>query len=203
MGNEIVTTLSTFAPILLPISVMLSGASASGTSFGSGRHVSEASSQPVYARSEKRIEALGTVATSWKISSGYSEHMSLPSWLSSTVDHIQSYVALEAGWKGPGSVAPSAAVIFDAVELVSQFATEMPTLVAPMVSADDDGTICLYWRDDPMMATIFVQGDGTFAFYAEGYDDPARSDDALVGLPLPSGLIAAMTGVVVSGFLAA
>lgn len=196
-------TASTFAPVLLPISILLTASAVSGGTMSTGRQLSEASTQPVSARSERRNYSDGTVAASGKLSKGYQVLTELPGWLAPTVARMKSYAGLEEGWKGQGSEAPSESTINDAITLASQFATEMPNITSPMVSADDDGSICLYWRADPMMATVSVYGDGTFAFYAEGHDEAVRSDEAQVGKPLPSGLISAMTGAVVSGLIAA
>jgi len=194
---------STFAPVLLPISLFLSASAVSSGSHSSGRQVGEISSHPVYARSERRSPSVGTVATSGMISKGYQVLSELPEWLPATVNRLNSYDGKEAGWKGEGTKAPEHDAIKAAINLVSQFATEMPNLSAPMVSADDDGSICLYWRADPMLATVSVYGDGAYAFYAEGYDDAVRADAALVGEPLSPGLVSAMTGSIVSALVAA
>jgi len=144
-----------------------------------------------------------TVSMTDTMHKAYADQPQHAAWLESTVVRIWNYSSASDGWKGEGTVAPSSETIEEAVELTSQFAREMPNLVSPMISADDDGSICFYWRDGGMMATVSVYSDGSYAFYAEGYDDPIRSDSELVGEPLPPSLIATMTGSVVRGLIAA
>lgn len=124
-------------------------------------------------------------------------------WRDDVVSRLQGYEGVCDGWKGPGSLAPEARAISLAIELADQFALEMPNLPRPLVSGDDDGSICFFWNDGIMMATVSVFGDGTYAYYAEGYDDPVRSDGDVIGVPLKSALIAAMTGTTSPRLIAA
>lgn len=116
-------------------------------------------------------------------------------WLSRATDKCHTYSAVSDGWKGDDSFAPSPAVIAQAKVVLSQIATEMPSLPEPSISADVEGSLCLYWRNPPLLASIVAYGDGTYSFFAEGYAAPARSDSEIVGLPLPPALVGAMVGI--------
>lgn len=204
------TSVTTIAPVLLPFLF----AFAPGTGIASyARDPIERSSlpHPSPAGFEKQNQPETTVSLHIRTktlaaaapASVYVDQPRLANWLESTVTKISNYKNVADGWKGRGTLAPTAQTVDEAIELSAQFATEMPGLVSPMISADDDGSICLYWRDGSMMATVSVYGDGSYAFYAEGYDDPARSDSEPIGEPLPSKLIATMSGAVVASLIAA
>jgi hypothetical protein len=124
-------------------------------------------------------------------------------WLLPCSSKVRAYADVADGWKGEGSKQPSVLARDEAIELLEQFATQMPDIDHPLISADDDGSICLYWQYGALLATVMAHGDGTYSFYAEGFDDPARSDAEPVGQPLPPSLIATMTGKVVAGLIAA
>lgn len=113
-------------------------------------------------------------------------------WLNTAFARVDAYDDVENGWKGEDFLAPSSQTIAEAKELLEQFAVDMPALSEPMISADSDGSICLHWREPPMMATVTAHGDGTYSFYAEGYGRPARSDSEQIGSPLPRTLVLAM-----------
>ena len=118
-----------------------------------------------------------------------------PGWLDASIHRIESYRSVEDGWKGSESVAPTSRVIDDATDFLVQISKEMPDIPRPLISADEDGVICLYWQHDEVLATISIHGDDTYAFYAEGFDDPVRSDEESIGSPIPPRLISTMTGV--------
>lgn len=202
------TSVSVVAPYLLPLVAALAPLQASGSTVSKPNQLTSAvkHSMPrgVHSAHTEPQEKLGT-DVEHTTSSGsvdlqgttiFSTFQQVP-WLEKAVGRAAAYSSLRDGWKGEGSVAPSIQTISDASELLTQFATEMPEIAAPMISADEDGSICLYWRDGDMMATISVFGDGTFATYAEGFADPVRSDSDVIGEPLPPALIATMTGAVV------
>ena len=113
-------------------------------------------------------------------------------WIEEAGDRVIAYSRVDDGWRGEGSVAPSAEAIADAIDLIEQFAFEAPSIPQPMISADDEGVICLYWRDREMMASLSVYGDDTYSYYAEGYAEPVRADAALIGDPIPHQLLSAM-----------
>lgn len=115
-------------------------------------------------------------------------------WYDTAVEKVTGYSALQDGWKGDNSLAPSADVISDAQELILQLAMEMPDLSAPMISADEEGSVCFYWNNAYAMGTIATYGDRTYSFFAEGTWGSARSDAEPIGQPIPSNLITAMTG---------
>lgn len=113
-------------------------------------------------------------------------------WLEDAFGKVDAYSKVMDGWKGPYSVAPSQVTLSEAKELLEQFAVEMPSLPTPLISCDEDGSICLHWRSRPMMATVTAHGDGTYSYYAEGFAPAARSDAEEIGMPLPRGIVLAM-----------
>jgi hypothetical protein len=115
-------------------------------------------------------------------------------WIDEATVELLGFASLEDGWKGEGSIAPSSAAIVEACMLVDQIANEMPDMSAPLISADDEGFICLYWRSTAMIATLTVYGDETYSYFASGYGHEARNDAASIEDILPSDIIAAMTG---------
>ena len=204
------STVSSVAPALLPFLFAFAPtsviASYARDSIESGAHASTANlgGDRVKQPETTLSPSIGTKTLTQTTSAGVNfDSPRLPVWLEAVVNKISSYDGTEDGWKGDGTFAPSASTLGEARELASQFATEMPTISAPSVSADDDGAVCFYWMDGQMMATVSVYGDGTYSFYAEGYDDPVRSDSEPVGEPLPGSLIAAMTGISVPILIAA
>jgi len=133
-----------------------------------------------------------SISSDNSIQSGLVDNLQSAAWLVEIVERIEAYRGKAVGWKGEGTFPPSERIIAEAIDLLTQFATEMPSLKAPSVSPDSDGEICIYWNYPPMMATISVHGDGTYSYYAEGYDVPARSDEETIGQPLRAALISTM-----------
>lgn len=124
-------------------------------------------------------------------------------WLDAVSIKLASYSLVTDGWKGDGSVAPGSQVLDAAMDFAFQVAKEMPSLPRPMISADEDGSICFHWRTEKMMATIFIYEDRSYSYYAEGFDDPVGADEEFIGSPLPPRLIATMTGNISTGLIAA
>lgn len=197
------TTVTSIAPVLLPILVAFAPTGTASYVRDPIDRGGQPSANSVYgerARHGATTVSLISDTTTLTQTTSTQPHVEPPRlavWHGAAVAKILSFEELEDGWKGEGSLAPASSTLDEAKELIAQFATEMPTVVAPSISVDEDGSVCIYWLDGRMMATVSVHGDGTYAFYAEGYDDPARSDSAPIGTPLPSALIASMTGIAV------
>lgn len=115
-------------------------------------------------------------------------------WVQAALEKLESYAGLPNGWRGEGSFAPSQQTLQQAAELLLQISAEMPDLLRPLISVDDEGFACLHWNAPSLLATISVYGDGTYSFFSEGYGVVARSDNELVGAILPQSLIESMTG---------
>lgn len=113
-------------------------------------------------------------------------------WMNDAVVKVLSYLDEAAGWKGDGTLPPSSETVSCALDLLSQLATEISSLTAPSISADEDGSIYFYWRGAERVATIAAHEDGTYSYYAENSIAHARSSSAPVGLPLPGDLLLAM-----------
>lgn len=192
-------SISTLAPYLIPLLVSFVPNN-SPTSTTANRYLLEGKAAPATEPLKEHLptDAIGTVAQVSAVGTVDDQLKPLShapraaSWMEAAVDRVWSYRSVVDGWKGIGSIAPSPEAIVDATDLLEQFAMEAPDLPRPMISADEDGTVCLFWRDGIMMATISVYGDGTYSFYAEGFAAPARSDSEPVGQPLPQALVSAM-----------
>lgn len=199
MTSSSVTSVSRVAPYLLPVLVSLGPGTAGSTSPQGGRSWLDDRAAPL-----EHLYSAGTSIASTEAPWAVSAPVTNPAdWLHSALEKVSAYGSLTDGWKGEGTLSPSTAAIADASDLLYQFAVEMPDLSRPMISADEDGSICLYWLHGVMMANISVHGDGTYSYYAEGFDDPVRSDAMPIGQPLHPQLIATMTGSVVSGLILA
>lgn len=117
----------------------------------------------------------------------------VPCWRDDVVAQLQGYCGERDGWKGAGGLAPSAVTVSHAIRLADQFKREMPNLPRPMVSGDDDGSVCFFWNDGAMIAAVSVFSDGTYAYYAEADHGSARSDRDVIGHPLKAGLVDILT----------
>lgn len=120
-------------------------------------------------------------------------------WQADAHAKMDAYVGLADGWRGEDSVAPSEIAIADANTLIRQIASEMPNTSMPLIGADADGIISLFWNEAGLLATISIYGDGTFSFYAESGADgegvlTAKSDAEAIGEPLTLSLLQVMTG---------
>ena len=115
-------------------------------------------------------------------------------WAESALEKIGTYAGTSDGWRGEGSHAPSGQTLKESAKLLLQISAEMPDLLSPLISMDDDGFACLHWQGAEFLSTIYVFGDGTYSFFSEGYGIIARSDSEEVGAILPKELIASMTG---------
>ena len=138
-------------------------------------------------------EPTGRFATTDQMGSEYlTDTVRVASWLAAASTKVLSYASVQDGWKGDGSTRPTPLAIDEAIDLLNQFAFELPSLASPMISADEDGFVCFYWRSGAMMASISVYGDGTYSFYAEGNGKSSRSDEAQILAPLAADLLEAM-----------
>lgn len=114
-------------------------------------------------------------------------------WLDAAVEKLGSYSAVYDGWKGDLTRAPSTVTLVSAKQLISQFASEVSWLPQPLISADEDGAVCFHWALGDFTATVSAHDDGTYSFFAEKGKLRARSNSEVVGLPLPSELVAVLT----------
>lgn len=204
------TTVTTIAPVLLPFLFAFSpGAGISSYARDPIERGSyPTSNAPAVEKARQPSTTVSMVSETTTVTKPvwrtvYVEAPRLANWLESAVNKISGYSHLENGWKGEGTLAPTPTTVEEAKELAAQFATEMPSISSPSISADEDGSICFFWLDGTMMANVSVYGDGSYSFYAEGHDDPARSDGEAIGLPLPATLIATMTGPAILNQIAA
>jgi len=115
-------------------------------------------------------------------------------WVDDALEKIGSYAGLPDGWRGEGSLAPTKQTLQEARGLLLQISAEMPDLLRPLISVDEEGYACLHWNCPNLLATISLYGDETYSFFSEGYGVVARSDDQRVGAILPPRLIESMTG---------
>ena len=122
----------------------------------------------------------------------FSDTAEAATWLEASSGKVLSYLETQDGWKGEGSLAPSRQAISEALDLLEQFAFEAPTLPAPLISGDDEGSLSFFWNDESLLASIFVYGDGTYSFFAESFEHQVRSDEETIGDIIPPRLLQVM-----------
>lgn len=82
--------------------------------------------------------------------------------LSSLALELELYSALNEGWDGPDSRAPSQGDIMDAQALVAKLPPGLP-IPKPMLSSS--GNVGLYWDAQKIFADIALEGDGRFSLF--------------------------------------
>lgn len=118
----------------------------------------------------------------------------IAAWHVDATEAVLSYGKYVDGWKGAGSLAPTPETIEETVNLLQKIASEATGVPKPMISADDEGCLSLYWSNAEFAGSIFVYGDGTYSYYVEGYGLPVEADSASIDAPLDPDLLYAMTG---------
>lgn len=111
-------------------------------------------------------------------------------WVQEASSRINHLAAKPAGWKGEGSVAPSAAAISDSFALVQKLRAE-GCKSGPMIGADEDGEIVFFWNAGAMAASISIEGDGSYSVYVNSASGALSADGCRIANPLPQELITA------------
>ena len=99
-------------------------------------------------------------------------------------NELDSYRSLSAGWDGPESVAPDAAHLDDAANLLQILPAGIP-LPRPMLSSN--GEVAFYWRLDNLFADIVIEGNGIVSIFIrqtsptvmESFWDNVQIDESL------------------------
>ncbi len=197
------TSVSTFAPVLIPLFLFGSPVASASTSQVNEGYLKEEKS-PAVRRSQPSSISASSIPPSGPTWVDASAEVLVPAlaaseWLLPASEEVYGFLGLADGWKGPDSLAPVDLTATEAVDLLWQLSAEIVGMPQPAISADEDGAICMHWRMAGLLATMTVYGDGTYSFYAEAGELSAKSDSELVGLPLPADLIS----VLISGSTAA
>lgn len=109
-------------------------------------------------------------------------------WIQKASDRIKFLAAKAEGWKGPGSIAPSPKVISDAFALAQKLRAE-GCKAEPMIGADEDGEMVFYWKTEAAVASISIDGDGSFSVYVKSATENLSEDGCRIADQLPSELV--------------
>lgn len=197
------TSVSTFAPVLIPLVLFGGPVGAASTSHIKEGYLVEEKSPSARQSQPSSISASSAPPSgpTW-LSAGVdtlAPVVSAPAWLLPAAEKVYGFLELADGWKGADSLAPVDQTASEAIDLLWQLSAEIAGLQQPAISVDEDGAICLHWRIADLLATMTVYGDGTYSFYAEAGELSAKSDSEMVGFPLP----ASLASILVTGSTAA
>ena len=100
---------------------------------------------------------------------------------------------LNAGWDGPGSVAPAIAAVDEALmflDIIPQYGADPEVMVA------GDGEVGYYWKNEAGFIDISFRGSGEASFFARTSDGTIKGRFPVVGLKsLPTALARAIESV--------
>lgn len=112
------------------------------------------------------------------------QYVAVQAWADEASARIQYLRGKPDGWRGEGSVAPGQEAVDDALAFVEKLQMETPKAV-PMISLDEDGEFIFFWKQEDLLASIVVAGDGRYTFFGKrGGPDVIREALALAD-PFP------------------
>lgn len=109
-----------------------------------------------------------------------------------SADEMLSYLALDNGWDGPNSVAPSKEAIANAYAFIRRLPIQHE---APEPAVYGDGVVGWYWSKGEDVISMVFTGGGRFAYYGSVDGKEVRSPNREYGDAIPYDLTAAISNI--------